>query len=353
MTKKQIIPTLIAVIVGLIGVLIVLFTWHLPPFQSDHPRTENAYIRGYITTISPQLSGYIASVDVTDFAHVKEGQVIARIDDRQYKERLAQAQAALAGAKAAQEIQKQSIHSAQAQLKSARAAETSSEAAYNTAKQNWDRATALRTRGVTAQSTTDQSELSLHQAEALVTQAQSAVAVALEAINGAKVGLAAKQAEILSAEASVELAKIDLANTEIRAPEDGRLGQIGVRLGQYVTPGTALVSLVGHDVWVIANFKENQLHGLSISDPATFTVDAIQGYTFTGKIESFSPATASEFSLLSASNATGNFTKVAQRLPVRIRIGPGQEMSEHLAPGLSVVVTVNQSGPDQMGTGTP
>lgn len=277
-----------------------------------------------------------------DFQAVTRGQVIARIDDRQHRQRLAQAQAALQGAQAALKIQEQSVHSAQASLQSAQAALSAAQAARDTAASTWDRAQALQSRGVTAQSAADQSELSLRQAEAAVTQAESAIAVARENVSGAEVGLAAKRAEIASARAAVELARIDLDNTVVRAPADGRLGQVGVRLGQYVTAGTALVSHVGPEVWVIANFRETELHGIRLGDRASFTVDAMQHRAFTGRVEAFSPATASEFSLLSASNATGNFTKVAQRLPVRIAIDPGQEMAEYLEPGLSVVVTVDQ-----------
>ena len=347
MSRNHLVPTLIAVVAGLAGLLVVLFAWHLPPFAPSDPQTENAYIRGAVTTIAPQLSGYVDKVEVKDFQRVEKDQVIARIDDRQFRQKLAQAEAALAGAEAALEIQTQNIHSAEAQLQSARAALSSAEAARETARQSWDRADALKSRGVTAQSSADQSQLALRQAEAAVTQAESAIAVAVENVNGAKVGLAAEQAGIASAQAAVELARIDLSNTTIRAPESGRLGQVGVRKGQYVTAGTALVSLVGPDVWVIANFNENQLHGMRVGDRAVFTVDAMQDRSFTGRVEAFSPATASEFSLLGASNATGNFTKVAQRLPIRISIDPGQELHDYLEPGLSVIVTIEDgSGPD-------
>lgn len=345
MTKTHIIPTVIAIIAGLTGLLLVLFAWHLPPFQSSDPQTENAYIRGQLTTLAPQLSGYVAAVEVQDFQTVTKDQVIARIDDRQYRQKLAQAQAALQGAEAALKIQEQSVHSARAGVQSAEAAMRSAEASRDTAKQNWGRASALQSRGVTAQSSADESQLALRQTEAVVTQADSAIAVAREDVNGAEVGIAAQKAEIASAEAAVELAQIDLSNTVIRAPSDGRLGQVGVRLGQYVTAGTALVSHVTPEVWIIANFKETQLSGIHVGDKATFTVDAMQHRSFTGQVEAFSPATASEFSLLPSSNATGNFTKVAQRLPIRIRIDPDQDMAKDLQPGLSVVVTIAESGP--------
>ena len=141
--------------------------------------------------------------------------------------------------------------------------------------------------------------------------------------------------------AAVELARIDLANTQIHAPEDGRLGQVSARLGQYVTAGTALAPLVGQDIWIVANFPETGVNGMKLGQAVDITVDALQDRHFTGRVESFSPATASEFSLLAGSNATGNFTKIVQRLPVRISIDPGQEMGEYLAPGLSVIVRVD------------
>lgn len=344
---KKHFPTIIAISAGVIGVLLVLYAWHLPPFTAALPQTENAYVRGKVTSVAPQLSGYLASVEVQDFQDVTKGQIIARIDDRQYRQKLAQARAQQAAAQAAMDIGEQNVHSAEASVQSVEAALASAEAARDTAQQSWDRASALQSRGVTAQSSADQSQLSLRQAQAAVTQAESQIAVARESVNSARVSLQARQADIESAQAAVELAEIDLGNTVIRAPEDGRLGQVAARTGQYVTPGTALVSHVGKDVWIIANYKETQLHGMRVGKLASFTVDALGGQRFTGRIEAFSPATASEFSLLPASNATGNFTKIAQRLPVRISIDPGQERSEFLTPGLSVVITVDTNTPEQ------
>lgn len=339
--KNHLIPTLIALVAGIAGILIVLYAWHLPPFRPAYPQTENAYIRGKVTSLAPQLSGYISTVEVQDFDHVTAGQVIARIDDRQFRQRLNQAQASLQAAEAALQIQNQNVLSAEASLQSAEAALGAAGAAHDTAQSNWDRDSALQERGVTAQRAADQTRLALRQAVASVAQSESAIAVARENVNGARVGLAAKRADIASAQAAVELARIDLDNTVIRAPSDGTLGQVGVHPGQYVTPGTALVSHVGAEIWVIANFRETELYGMRVGDPARFDVDALQHRSFSGRVQSFSPATASEFSILPATNATGNFTKVAQRLPVRISIDPDQDMAEFLEPGLSVVVTVD------------
>ncbi|MFC3061493.1 HlyD family secretion protein [Paenirhodobacter populi] len=344
MTRSHILPTIVAVLIGLAGVLLLLFAWHLPPFAHSDPFTENAYLRGKVTTIAPQLSGYLHEVDAVDFQEVKKGDLIARIDDRIYREKLAQAEAGLAAAQAALKIAEQNIASTKAVERANQAALASAQSVLATAQTNAERSRALTHQGVTSQQTADQTELALRQAEAAVRQAEAQLDVQHEAILSAQVQLSARQADIANAAAAVELARIDLSNTEIRAPEDGRLGQVSARTGQYVTAGTALVSHVGRDLWVIANFKETELHGMEIGQKVRFRVDALAGRTFTGRVEAFSPATASEFSLLSGSNATGNFTKIAQRLPVRIAIDPDQDRIPQLAPGMSVEVTVSTQG---------
>ncbi|WP_295045883.1 HlyD family secretion protein [uncultured Paracoccus sp.] len=341
MKKENLIPTVIALVIGAAGVLLLLFAWHLPPFRPSEPTTENAYIRGKVTTIAPQVTGYVSDVAVTDFQAVKAGDVIARIDDRIARQKLAQAQAQLAAAQAAMQVATQGVASAEAAARASEAGTESARSVLTTARTSWDRAQALRTRGVASQSSADQSELALQQAQAAVTQAEAQLDVQHEAVKSARVALQSRQADIAGAEAAVELARIDLDNTVIRAPSDGHLGQVSVRAGQYVTPGSALVSHVGTEIWIIANFQENHLTGLRRDEVVHFTVDAIRDRAFTGRVDSFSPATASEYSLLAGTNATGNFTKIAQRLPVRIAIDPGQQMAEYLRPGMSVIVHVD------------
>lgn len=341
MTKTHRLPTLIAAIIGVSGVLLLLFAWHLPPFSPSEPTTENAYIRGKVTSIAPQLSGYLREVDAVDFQTVRKGDTIARIDDRIFHQKLTQAKAKRAEAQAELQVARRTVRSSQAQARSSQASVEAAQSALEKARTDRDRAVKLRKRGVSSQSATDTAELALRQAQASLKQARAALEVSNENINAAKVQLSARQADVASAEAAVELAEIDLENTVIRAPADGRLGQVSAHVGQYVTPGTALVSHVGTDIWVIANFKETVLKGMQANQKVRFTVDALGGRAFTGRVQSASPAAASEFSLLSGSNATGNFTKIAQRLPVRISIDPGQEMSNYLTPGFSVVVSVD------------
>lgn len=342
MKKENLLPTVIALVIGIAGVLLLLYAWHLPPFRSGEPTTENAYIRGKVTTVAPQVTGYVSAVEVIDFQTVRTGDVIARIDDRIARQKLAQAQAQLAAAHAAMEVATQGVASAEAVVRADQAGADAARSALATARTGWNRAQELQARGVASQSTAEQSELSLQQAQAAVTQAEAQLDVQRETVKSARVVLQSRGADIASAQAAVELARIDLDNTVIHAPADGHLGQVGVRVGQYVTPGTALVSHVGRDVWVIANFKETSLTGLEVGEGVRFTVDAMQHRVFTGRVESFSPAAASEYSLLAGTNATGNFTKIAQRLPVRISIDPGQEAVEALRPGMSVVVHVEK-----------
>ncbi|PYE84879.1 HlyD family secretion protein [Pseudoroseicyclus aestuarii] len=343
---KKHIPALAAVILGLIGIAATLLAFGLPPFTSSVETTTNAYVRGHVVTLSPQVAGHVTEVTVRDFQRVEAGEVLARIDDRSLRQQLAQAQSQLDAARAAQENADQSQASGEAALRARQAALTSAQAALQTAQTSADRATELQGRGIVSTSSLDQSQLALDQANAGVAQAQSQLEVAEQDLKSVGSNRESLAAQVQAAEAAVELARIALDNATIRAPQAGQLGQVGVQAGQYVTPGSSLMALVPHDVWVVANYKETQLHGMQPGQRVTFSVDAMDGQVFTGHISGFSPATASEFSAL-GSSASGNFTKIAQRLPVRIAIDPGQPEAEALAPGLSVVVhTDTAQAPD-------
>ncbi|WP_339109191.1 HlyD family secretion protein [Thioclava sp. GXIMD4216] len=342
MSVKRYLPSLIALAFGLIGLSIILYAWQIPPFRSSVAQTNDAYIRGRLTSIAPQLSGFITDVPVQDFQVVKKGDVLAKIDDRQYVQALNQAQANLDSAKAALANNTQDIRSAEATIESRKASQDSAQASVATTEREWQRASRLKDKSYLSQSDADDAQLALQQAKASLEEAIAARHVAEEDLKSVKMDTQTLQASVESAQAALELARINLEHTTITAPIDGRLGQIGVRGGQYVAAGTTLMSLVGTDVWVIANFKETKLQGMALGQPVRFTVDALGGKAFTGHLEGFSPATGSEFSVLSSSNATGNFTKIAQRVPVRITIDAGQDGAEKLVPGLSVVVDISR-----------
>lgn len=332
----------IAVLAGIGGVMLVLYAWHLPPFKTAVETTDDAYVKGYVTTISPQVSGYITDVPIKDYKLVKEGDVLAQIDNRIYKQKVAQAHATLDGQKAALANSQQQEQAAKAGIVSSQAQIDSANAALKRAQLAFDRVTTLVSRGVSTTSDSEQAQATLQQAQASVNQAKAALDVSQQNLTTIIVNRASLEAGVSGAEAAVQLADIDLDNTTIRAPQDGRIGEVGVRLGQYVTPGTQLMNLVPKDVWVIANFKETQLDGMKLDQPATISVDALGRREIKGRIQRFSPAAGSEFAVIRPDNATGNFTKVAQRLGVRIKIEDGQPLADQLAPGMSVVVSIDK-----------
>lgn len=333
--------TLFILAIGLCGVLFILYAWQLPPFRSSVQMTENAYVRGQVTIISPQLAGYIKQVPDRDYLRVKKGDVLFALDDRIYVQKLKQAEAMLETQKASLANSEQDRLAAEARTRSGEAVLNSAKVALNVAEANYNRVTPLRKSGVMTQSNEDQSLSALEQARGAVSQAEAALEVNKQDVQSIIVRRHSLEAAVTNAEAAVDLARIDLSNTKIIAPQDGILGEIGAKPGQYVNIGAQLTNLVPDKKWIIANFKETQFYGMKAGLPVTFTVDALNHEKMTGHIEAFSPATGSEFSVLKADNATGNFIKVTQRLPVRIAIDGGQEQIERLMPGMSVIVKVD------------
>ncbi|MBM6596628.1 HlyD family secretion protein [Microvirga pudoricolor] len=341
----------LAALVGIAGVCLALYAWRLPPFTSSVESTDNAYVRGAVTMISPKLDGYVAEVFVQDFMPVTAGQVLVQLDDRIYQQRLAQAKATLAAQRAALANSEQQRRSKEAGIAVSQAGVDGAEAALARASADWKRVEPLLDRGISTQAQADQSRAAFEQAQASLAQAKAAGEVARQDLASVIVNRNSLEAAVAGAEAAVRLAEIDLQNTRIVAPQDGELGEVGARLGQYVTPGTQLMAIVPDRVWIIANFKETQIARLHDGLPALMAVDALHGEAITGRIARFSPAAGSEFSVLRPDNATGNFTKVAQRIPVRIEIDPGQPAARRISPGMSVVVSVDTADGTPQATG--
>ncbi len=339
--RKRVLWAVVAAIVAVFAVGLVLYAWRLPPFTGHVQRTDNAYVRGQVTIISPQVSGYVTAVPVQDFQRVQQGQLLAQVDDRTYRQRLEQAEAALHSAEAALSNSTQSQASARGAVAQQRASIAAAQAALTKAQADADRARTLKAGGWVSQSNVDIAVAALRSAQAQLAQAQAAEGVAQTGVTSAVVNRDSLAAAVENARAAVRLAQIDLANTRIIAPRAGRLGEIGVRQGQYVTAGTQLMGLVPDAVWVTANMKETQMRDIRVGQPVEITVDALGGQTLRGRVERIAPAAGSEFSVIRPDNATGNFTKVAQRIPVRIRLDPGQPGMDRLAPGMSVVATVD------------
>ncbi|MGY2733846.1 HlyD family secretion protein [Sphingomonas sp. UYP23] len=334
----------IVAIVVLAGVLAVLAAWRLPPFDSAVQRTENAYVRGQTTIISPQVSGYVSRVLVQDYELVRAGQPLVQIDDRIYRQRVEQAQAQLDAARAALANSVQSLASRQAARTSAQAAIGNAQAQLSRAQADQHRADDLVRDGSLSVREVDQTRAALRQAEASLSQANAARDSANQDVVAVGVNRGSLRAAVEGAQAAVHAAQIDLEHTTILAPEAGRLGDVGVRNGQYVTNGTQLVFLVPDRLWVIANFKEAQTARMAPGQKAWFTVDALEDERVEGHVERIAPAAGSEFAVIKSDNATGNFTKVAQRISVRISVDSGQRLAAKLRPGMSVEARVDTGG---------
>jgi membrane fusion protein (multidrug efflux system) len=328
-----------------VGALWGLQWWTVGRFIQS---TDDAYLQADSVTIAPKVSGYVAEVYVADNQSVIAGQPLVRLDKRQYQAVLEQADAAIAARKAdiergaAELLQQQAnIAQARAQLQGARSGESH-------AIEEVKRYEPLVATGAE----TNEKLADLQNARA---QAAATVAADIAAVQVAERQPAATQAQIdqaraqlESAEASFRQAQLDTQDTVIRSTLSGRVGDRTVRVGQYAQPGTRLMTIVPvQDVYLAANFKETQIGLMRAGQPATIHVDALPGIDLHGSVVSFSPGTGSQFAMLPPQNATGNFTKIVQRVPVRIHIDAGQETRNVLVPGLSVTVHVDtRSGRD-------
>ncbi|MET0125544.1 MAG: HlyD family secretion protein [Pseudomonas caspiana] len=342
-SRTRIISSVIFASIALIGILIVLYAWQLPPFSSPIESTENALVRGQTTIIGPQLSGYVYEVPVQDFQFVKKGDLLVRLDDRIYRQHLDQSLAQLGIQKASLANNLQQRKSAEATIAQRKAALENSIAQGRKSAADLRRNQALVTDGSVSKSELDVSRAADAQSTAAIAEARAALDIAKEDLQTVIVNRGSLEASVANAEAAIELARIDLSNTRVLAPRDGQLGQIGVRLGAYVNSGAQLMALVPDRLWVVANMKETQMVNVRLGQPVTFTVDALGHEKMHGRVQRISPATGSEFSLLPADNATGNFVKISQRIPVRIIVEPNQPLAKRLRPGMSVVVSIDTS----------
>lgn len=332
----------LAILVALAGaVAAILFAWQLPPFGGRYEQTDNAYVRGHTTVISPQVSGYVSEVAVSDFRNVRPGDVLVRIDDRIYSARVAQARANVLSQVANLDNSTQAQRSREAGELAGDAAIFNAEAQLRKVQADTGRIEALVKNGWVTSRDRDQQTAALRAAEAQLRQARAAREINRQEVRTVVVGRAGLNANVEAARAQVRLAEVDLEHTVIRAPQAGQLSEIGVRRGQYVTAGTQLMFLVPRTFWVTANFREAQTRKMKVGQPATFTVDALGDARLKGRVESLAPAAGSEFALLKPDNATGNFVKVAQRIAVRIRINPDQTLADRLRPGMSVVARID------------
>jgi Multidrug resistance efflux pump len=256
-----------AAAIGVVGVLVILYAWQLPPFTRHSQFTDNAYVRGMTTFISPQVNGYITAVNVKDFDRVKPGEVLIQIDDRIYRQRVHQAEAQLAMKEAALNNNLQQRKSAEAVIAKNAAALTNTKAQNLKSQADLKRVEELASDGSLSVRERDAALASAAQSNADIEQAKATLEMSRQDLQTTLVNRASLEADVANAKAALELAEIDLQNTRIIAPREGQLGQISVRLGAYVTAGTHLTTLVPPQHWIIANIKETQLAELKVGSP--------------------------------------------------------------------------------------
>lgn len=304
--------------------------------------TDNAYLQANNAVISPRVAGYVASVEVSDNQSVVPGQVLARIDDRDYRVEFAQAEADVAQANAdvaniAAQIEQQNARMAQS---SAALASATAEAEF--ARQEAGRFGTLVGSGAVSLKQSQQAGSELKRAQAAVAEAQAALETVRQQTNVLKSSQDRAAAALKRAEAALEQAKLRLSYTVLTAPVAGVVGDRSVRAGQYVQPGSRLLTIVPiKDVYLVANFKETQLKGMYRGEQVRIVVDSYPDRELVGAVDSLAPGTGAQFALLPPENATGNFTKIVQRVPVKIVIDRASLGDIELRPGLSATVTVD------------
>jgi membrane fusion protein, multidrug efflux system len=306
-------------------------------------RTDDAYVTGDVTPLAAKISGYVKRVAVKDYQIVKAGDLIAEIDPSDYQAQLQLAEGDLAAAKASlldigsrRIIQRTLIAQAEASIASAQA---DAVRANLEAKRQRE---LLRTQLAGTEQKVEQADADAKKSNAtiLLTEAQLAQQKALLA----ELDITEQQlsAQVASADARVRLARDNLFYTRIEAPTDGMVGARQVRPGQYVAAGSQVITAVTlPNVWVIANLKETQMTNVRVDNAASITVDAFPNYVLKGHVDSWSPGTGSVFALLPPDNATGNFTKVVQRMPVKIVLDPDPSLGALVRPGMSVIATID------------
>jgi membrane fusion protein (multidrug efflux system) len=393
--KRLIVPVLIFAMAAAIVVAIAA-NWNAWASEKATQETDDAYTRADLTPLSTKVAGLVGTVAVTDYQSVKAGDLLVQLRDDDFRAQVQQAQAGVASGEGAlinnqrqKELQEahivqagENIHAAEPQITAADAGVEAANSAIANARSaiegsnaDVDRTQLERRRQEALLATESATHQKLEQAiadqqryQAALTSREADLATAQAQLASRKADLARAQAQLASAKAEYEaqkrqravldsqelllradldakraalsLAVTNLGYTRIVAPEDGIVSERKVRAGQLVSPGTQVISLVQRDIWVQANYKETQVRHILPGDDAEIKIDAFPGVAFRGRVDQVAPASGSQFALLPPDNATGNFTKIVQRVSVKLLLQPGQAEMDRLRPGLSVIATV-------------
>jgi len=335
-------------IIALAILIVVTSRWNRWQGEAGWQSTDDAYLQSDLTPIAAKAPGYVVDMPVADFQRVKAGQLIAQVYDHDYKAQVAQAQAQLGSATAQAGALKAQINLQGANVEAAKAVVASTTAALTQNTRDLARQKTLLATGSSSTEAGERLETNRQQLDAQLAQnrAQAAAAARQLRVLAAQEGQA--EAAMAASRAGVDLAQINLAYTRIVAPQDGVLGLRQVKPGQYVGVGTQVTSLTPlPHVWVIANYKETQITHMAVGQKAEVRVDAYPGHVMKGHLVAFAPGSGSQFTLLPPDNATGNFTKVVQRVAVKILIDDTGGLEDRLRPGLSVVARIDARAEDR------
>ncbi len=336
---KRLVPIAVGGLAA-VGVAVGGAVWWID--KQRYETTDNAFVQADKVAVAPLVDGYVAEVLVDDNQAVRPGQVLVRIDPATIKARLAQAEANAAALEAAVTAVDDKARLEQAAIAQKAAMVESADAQAQWARAETQRYNQLAGSGWVSTQRVQNVRTAERQAQAGVEQAKAALETERRAAQSLGSARAQSLAQAAAARAAAEQIRIDLSRTEVRAPVAGVVGAKGVRPGQYVRPGGQMMSIVPlGDAYVVANFKETQVARLRIGQPVEIHADAFGKQAIKGRIDSFAPATGAEFALIPVENAVGNFTKITQRLPVKIAIDRSQPMAGALRPGLSLKVKVH------------
>jgi membrane fusion protein (multidrug efflux system) len=308
--------------------------------------TDDAYLHADQVIVAPKVSGYVEQVYVTENQAVSPGQLLARIDARSYQAALAQQGAAIDARRADIALAERQLAQQEAAIDQSRAQLAGAQANVAYTAEEAARYKTLSSQGVETQERAALANNQHDQASATLKADAAAVAVAQRQVAALQAQIAQAKAQLEGAQAQSQAAELNVGDTLLRASIAGRIGDKTVQLGQFVQPGTRLMSIVPTaEIYLVANFKETQIGGMRIGQRATIKIDALGGATIQGRLESFAPGTGAQFALLPPENATGNFTKIVQRVPVRFSLEAPPEVADRLLPGLSATVQVDTQKP--------
>jgi membrane fusion protein (multidrug efflux system) len=308
--------------------------------------TDNAYLRADQVSMAPQVAGQVADIYVKDNQQVVAGQPLVKIDPRRYEMAVREAEATVAArqadaAKSEADLKQQDLVIAQAEADLENA-----EANADLAQTELDRTSPLAARGVQTQQQVDEKQSALDQTKSTIRLKKAVVDASRQQVSSLQAMVEQAHAQLAASQESLSQARIDLSETVVRSPVDGKIGDKTVQVGQFAQAGTLLLTVVPvEQIYLVANYKETQIGDMRPGQPATISVDAYPGLEMKGTVDSFSPGTGARFALLPPENATGNFTKIVQRVPVRIKLDSGTKNIPPLVPGMSIEVSVDTKAP--------